>query len=179
VVVLAWPSLEIVETATARGRSPFPYVPGLLSFREGPILMRAFRRLREPPDLVILDGQGTAHMRGFGIACHLGLLLDVPSIGCAKSRLVGEHEEPGVSPGDHVPLRHEGRRVGSVVRTRRGVKPVFVSPGHRIGHAAAVRWVVRTCRGYRLPEPTRQAHLAANRLRVADATRPARSRPAR
>jgi len=166
VVVLALPSLEVVETATARGRSPFPYVPGLLSFREGPLLLRAFRRLREPPDLLICDGQGTAHMRGFGIACHLGLLLDLPTIGCAKSRLVGSYAEPGPTPGDVAPLRLEGRKIGTVVRTRRGVKPVFVSPGHRIGHAAAVRWVLRTGCGFRLPEPIRQAHAAANRLRA-------------
>ncbi|MHC4136075.1 MAG: deoxyribonuclease V [Planctomycetota bacterium] len=166
VVVLGWPGLEVVESATARGRSPFPYIPGLLSFREGPLLMRAFRRLERPPDLILFDGHGIAHMRRFGIASHLGLLLDLPSIGCAKRRLVGEHAAPGRKVGDQTPLVHEGRRVGAVVRTRAGVKPVFVSPGHRIGLAAAVRWVLATGAGYRLPEPTRQAHLLANRLRV-------------
>jgi deoxyribonuclease V len=165
VVVLAWPGLAVVEEATASGRSPFPYVPGLLSFREGPLLLRAFRKLRAPPDLVIFDGHGVAHMRGFGIASHLGLLLDVPSIGCAKSRLVGEHGEPLRAAGSRTPLRLEGRVVGAVVRTRKGVKPVYVSVGHRIGLPAAVRWALRTCAGYRLPEPTRRAHILANRLR--------------
>ncbi|MHC4549476.1 MAG: deoxyribonuclease V [Planctomycetota bacterium] len=165
VVVLSLPGLELVEQATAEGKSPFPYIPGLLSFREGPLLMRAFARLSRRPELVIFDGQGVAHMRGFGIASHLGLLLDLPSIGCAKSRLVGAHATPGPRVGDQTPLVHEGRRVGAVVRTRRGVKPVFVSPGHRLGLPAAVRWVLKTCAGYRLPEPTRRAHLLANRLR--------------
>jgi len=165
VVVLELPGLEVVEEATAKGRSPFPYIPGLLSFREGPLLVRAFRRLKERPDLAIFDGHGIAHMRGFGIACHLGLLLDLPSVGCAKSRLVGEHGEPGRRVGASAPLVHEGRRVGAVVRTRRGTKPVFVSPGHRISIPAAVRRVLECCAGYRLPEPTRQAHLLANRIR--------------
>jgi deoxyribonuclease V len=169
VVVLGWPGLEIVETATARGKSPFPYIPGLLSFREGPLLVRAFRRLEQPPDLVLFDGHGLAHPRRFGIACHLGLLLDLPSIGCAKSRLVGEHGAPGRQVGDQAPLVHERRRIGAVVRTRAGVKPVFVSAGHRIGLPAAVRWVLATGGGYRLPEPTRQAHLLANRLRISRA----------
>jgi deoxyribonuclease V len=166
VVVLALPGLEIVETATSRGRSPFPYVPGLLSFREGPLLLRAFARLRAEPDLAFFDGHGIAHPRGFGIASHLGLLLDLPSIGCAKKRLVGTHEEPGPEVGDTAPLLFEGRRVGAVLRTRRGVRPVYVSPGHRIKTAAAVRWTLRTGGGYRLPEPTRQAHLLSNRERL-------------
>jgi len=166
VVVVGFPGLEEVETAEARGRSPFPYIPGLLSFREGPLLMRAFRRLETPPDLVLFDGHGIAHMRGVGIASHLGLLLDLPAIGCAKSRLVGSHDEPGPQAGDSAPLLFEGRRVGTVLRTRAGVKPMFVSPGHRIGHAAAVRWVLACGAGYKLPEPTRLAHLHANRMRL-------------
>lgn len=167
VVVVSCPGLEVVEEATARGKSPFPYIPGLLSFREGPLLMRAFRRLKEPPDLVLFDGHGIAHMRGFGIACHLGLLLDLPAVGCGKSRLVGKHDEPGNTVGAQAPLRYEGRSVGAVVRTRRNVKPIFVSPGHRIGIASAVRWTLKMCNGYRLPEPTRRAHLLANALRRA------------
>jgi deoxyribonuclease V len=166
VVVLALPGLEVVERATAVGRSPFPYVPGLLSFREGPLLLRAFGRLTRRPDLVLIDGHGIAHMRGIGIASHMGLLLRTPSIGCAKSRLVGEHGEPGPAPGDWTPLVHEGRRVGAVLRTRRGVKPIYVSQGHRVSLAAAIRWTLRCCAGYRVPEPTRQAHILANRLRA-------------
>ena len=169
VVVCRLPDLAVVETATARGTSPFPYIPGLLSFREGPLLLRAFRRLRAQPDLVLFDGHGIAHMRGFGIACHIGLLLDLPSVGCAKTRLVGTHAQPGRAVGAEAPLRHDGRRVGTVLRTRAGAKPVFVSCGHRIGLKAAVRWTLSACRGYRLPEPTRQAHLLANRLRRAGA----------
>ena len=165
IVVLALPGLEIVETASAEGRSPFPYIPGLLSFREGPLLMRAFRKLKARPDLVLFDGHGIAHMRGIGIASHLGLLLDLPAVGCGKSRLVGEHAEPGARVGAQTPLRYEDRTIGAVVRTRKGVKPIFVSPGHRIGHAAAVRWTLKCCAGYRLPEPTRQAHLLSNELR--------------
>jgi deoxyribonuclease V len=169
VVVLSVPGLDVVEEITLQGKSPFPYIPGLLSFREGPLLMRAFKRIKERPDLAIFDGHGIAHMRRFGIASHLGLLLDLPSIGCAKSRLVGSHEEPGPEVGDQTPLLHEGRKVGAVLRTRQGVKPVYVSCGHRIGLAAAVRWVLETGAGYRLPEPTRQAHLLSNRARVAAA----------
>ncbi|MHC4933986.1 MAG: endonuclease V, partial [Planctomycetota bacterium] len=112
VVVLSLPGLEVVEQVTVQGRSPFPYIPGLLSFREGPLLMRAFRRLERRPDLAIFDGHGIAHMRRFGIASHLGLLLDLPSIGCAKSRLVGSHEEPGPEVGDGAPLVHDGKTVG-------------------------------------------------------------------
>ena len=166
VAVLSWPDLELVEEAHARGTSPMPYIPGLLSFREGPSLLRAFGKLGEPPDLVLFDGHGTAHPRGFGVACHLGLLLDLPSIGCGKSRLVGAHEEPDRSVGSQAPLVHGGRRIGAVLRTREGSKPVYVSPGHRIGIPAAVRWVLRCCRGYKLPEPARFAHKLANRERA-------------
>jgi len=167
VVVLELAGLQVVEEVTLEGKSPFPYIPGLLSFREGPLLMRAFRRLKSRPDLVLFDGHGIAHMRGFGIASHLGLLLDLPSIGCGKTRLVGEHDEPGEKFGDQTPLVHKRRRVGAVVRTREKVKPIHVSPGHRIGIEPAVRWVLSCCGGYRLPEPTRQAHLLSNRARVA------------
>lgn len=165
VVLLSLPGLETVEEATAEGRSPFPYVPGLLSFREGPLLLRAFRRLRGKPDLVLFDGHGIAHPRGIGIASHMGLLLGIPSIGCGKSLLVGEFDPPGPRRGDWTPLRHEGRRVGAALRSRAGTKPIFVSPGHAIGHAAALRWVLRCGEGYRVPAPVRRAHLLANRLR--------------
>ena len=165
VVVLELPGLQVGERGTPRGGSPFPYIPGLLSFREGPLLLRAFRKLKRSPDLVLFDGHGTAHPRRFGIACHLGVLLDLPAVGCGKSRLVGEHGEPGRAPGAWTPLRDDGERVGAVLRTRRGVKPVYVSCGHRIGLAAAIRWTLRCCKGYRLPEPTRQAHRLANEVR--------------
>lgn len=167
VVVLDFPGLQPVEVARAEGRSPMPYIPGVLSFREGPLLLRAFRKLSIRPDLVLFDGHGLAHPRRFGIACHLGLLLDLPSIGCGKSRLVGEYDEPGPAVGDFAVLRHDGRRIGSVVRTRERVKPLFVSPGHRIGFPQSMRWVLRCCAGYRQPEPTRWAHRECNAMRVA------------
>ena len=121
---------------------------------------------RDRPDLVIFDGQGVAHPRGFGLAAHMGLLIDVPSIGCAKSRLCGEHADVPKAVGSSGKLCYNGRTVGLVVRTRRNVKPVFVSVGHRISLRNAAAWVLKTCRGYRLPEPTRQAHLLVNRLRL-------------
>lgn len=168
VVTLALPSLATVEESTAEGESPFPYVPGYLSYREGPLLLRAFRALRRKPDLVLFDGQGIAHPRGIGIASHLGLLLDLPSIGCGKSLLVGEYDPPGRRVGDWTPLRHEGRRVGAALRTREGAKPIFVSAGHRIGLSAAIRWVLRCGEGFRVPAPVRRAHALANRLRLGE-----------
>jgi deoxyribonuclease V len=161
VVVLGYPELEVVEVAVEEAPLTFPYVPGLLSFREVPVLRAAFRRLAGPFDLLLVDGQGLAHPRRFGLACHLGLLLDVPAIGCAKSRLVGEHASPDEAAGSRSDLLDDGEVIGGVLRTRDGVKPVFVSAGHRIGLAEAEAWVLRCCRGYRLPEPTRLAHQAA------------------
>ncbi|MCS7045336.1 MAG: deoxyribonuclease V [Gemmataceae bacterium] len=165
VVVLRAEDLEVVETQHAVGASSFPYVPGLLSFREAPVVLQAFARLQARPDVVMCDGQGLAHPRRFGLACHLGLWLNVPCLGCAKSRLIGTYREPGRAAGATTPLRDRGEIIGSVVRTKTGVKPLFVSPGHRIDLASAVEVVLRCCRGYRLPEPTRQAHRAVNELR--------------
>ena len=161
VVVLSYPELEVVEVAVAEATLTFPYVPGLLSFREVPLLREAFRKLRGPVDLLLVDGQGYAHPRRFGLACHLGLLLDLPAIGVAKSRLLGEHTEPARAAGSRSDLVDKGKVIGGVLRTRDGVKPLFVSSGHRIGLAEAEAWVLRCCRGYRLPEPTRLAHQAA------------------
>jgi deoxyribonuclease V len=161
----SFPNLECLEIAFARAPIRFPYVPGLLSFREAPALVRVFTRLRMLPDLLICDGQGIAHPRGIGLASHLGLLLDLPTIGCAKSRLIGTHRLPAVRRGSIAPLSHAGRRIGSVVRSRQGVRPLFVSPGHRIGITAATRYVLECCRGYRLPEPVRQADLAVGAAR--------------
>ena len=136
----------------------FPYVPGLLSFREAPAVIEAVEKLPRRPDLLICDGQGTAHPRRLGLACHLGLRLDLPTIGAAKSRLCGEHRTPGGRRGCRTQLRLEGEVVGAVVRTRDGVKPLYVSVGHRVTLAEAIRWTLRCCRGVRLPEPTRRAH---------------------
>lgn len=162
VVLLDLETQEIIETATASGRGAFPYVPGLLSFRELPVLLQAFRGLRNVPQVVLVDGQGIAHPRRLGVASHLGLWLGLPTIGCAKSRLCGEADEPGPLRGQQTPLWLEGEQVGAVLRTRDRVRPLFVSPGHRINIPRAVEIVLRCGRGYRLPEPTRQAHLASN-----------------
>lgn len=157
----------VVEIATASLATTFPYVPGLLSFRELPVVLGAFRRLQAIPDVVLVDGQGIAHPRRLGIASHLGLWLDLPTIGCAKSRLCGMHGEVGVRRGDTVPLLLEGVEVGRVVRTRDRIRPLYVSPGHRVAIERAVQIVLACGGGYRLPEPTRQAHIESNRLRVA------------
>lgn len=165
VIVFSLLPWRLVESVVAWGRVSFPYIPGLLSFREAPVLLKAFRKLSHEPDLIIFDSQGLAHPRGLGLASHMGMLLDTPSIGCAKSRLIGEYREPGMRRGCRTGLTHRGARVGTVLRTRDGVKPVFVSPGHLMDHASAVEWTLRCCRGYRLPEPTRQAHIVVNELR--------------
>lgn len=162
VVVFEWPSGEVVEEVTAQRPAEFPYIPGLLSFREMPALLAAFEKLRARLDVIIYDGHGVAHPRGFGIASHLGVLLDVPAIGCAKKRLVGEYAEPGLEKGSREPLRLDGKTIGTVLRTRTNVKPVFVSVGHRIGLRSAVTLVLQTATRYRLPEPTRLAHLLSN-----------------
>ena len=144
----------------------FPYIPGLLTFREAPVLLKAFSQLPQEPDLLLLDGQGIAHPRSLGIAAHLGVLLNLPAIGCAKSRLCGEYEEPGMEKGSTAPLKDNGKTVGMVVRTRTGTKPVFVSPGHKMDFATSMKIVLALCRTYRIPEPLRQAHAFVNLLRA-------------
>ena len=154
----------VIETQTET-RGELPYVPRLLSFRELPVLLAAFAALRHTPDAVMLDGQGIAHPRRFGLACQLGLWLNVPCLGCAKSWLVGDHDEPGPRAGDSTPLTVAGESVGAVVRSAEGAKPVFVSPGHLQDTDSATATVRATLSGYRHPTPTREAHMAANRLR--------------
>ena len=161
VVVLGYPDLSIIEVATITGRLDFPYVPGLLTFREAPLVLAACEKLKVSPDLFIVDGQGFAHPRRIGLASHLGLCLDTPTIGCAKSRLCGEYEEPALEQGSFSELKDTGEVIGAALRTRSGVKPVFVSVGHKISLAEAVRWTLACCRGYRIPEPTRLAHQVA------------------
>ncbi|MDD5222804.1 MAG: deoxyribonuclease V [bacterium] len=158
VVVLDAETLETVEESVTEVECRFPYVPGFLIFREGPAVLEAFQKLKHAPDLVVFDAQGIAHPRGLGLASHLGLFLDLPSIGCAKSRLVGESAEPGPNRGDSSTLYFEGRDVGRVLRTKPGVKPVFVSPGHRMDQETAARVVLGLVTRFRLPEPTRRAH---------------------
>jgi deoxyribonuclease V len=173
VVVVALPSLSPVETAEATTLVGFPYVPGLFSFRELPPLLQAFRRLRTDPDALLFDGQGLAHPRLFGLACHAGVLLGRPSIGCAKSRLVGEHGPVGHARGSFAELRLEGRVVGAALRTRDGVRPVYVSPGHLCDLRSAVDLVLATTPRFRVPEPIRLAHAAATAERGRLEPRPA------
>jgi deoxyribonuclease V len=176
-VILDAQSLEVLEVARARVSSRFPYVPGLLSFREAPPVLAAAARLSRPPDLLLCDGQGMAHPRRFGLACHLGLILDLPTFGCAKTRLLGEHREPEPERGAFTRLVDRGETVGSVVRTRTGVKPLYVSAGHRIGLRAARRFTLSFCRKYRLPEPLRMAHRESNRARRGEAPAGQETRP--
>jgi deoxyribonuclease V len=166
VILLAYPAMDVIEEVSLSERAPFPYIPGLLSFREGPALIKAFGKLKGVPDCVIFDGQGIAHPRGIGLASHMGLFLDIPTIGCAKRRLVGVHDETGDEVGDYANLLLDGRIIGAVVRTKKKVKPLYVSPGHKIGLRKAVDVVLACCRGYRLTEPVRRAHLAVNRIRI-------------
>jgi deoxyribonuclease V len=167
VIVYRYPSLEEVERRMARRKLQFPYVPGLLSFREIPVLMAAFARLKTEPDLLLIDGHGRAHPRLFGLACHVGVLFDKPAIGCAKSLLVGEAGSPAAIAGSTAPLNFRGERVGTVLRTRDNTRTIFVTQGHRISLATAVK-VVRTCvDGYRIPKPTREADHYVRDLRRA------------
>ncbi len=163
-VILSFPQLELVEVKTAEGELTWPYVPGFLSFREMPLLLAACDLIRTAPDLVLVDGHGIAHPRRLGIASHLGLFLDIPTVGCAKSLLCGTHDALGVERGDTARIVHKGEVVGAAVRTRRNVKPMYVSVGHKCGFADAVESVLHCTGGYRLPEPTRLAHLAAGGL---------------
>lgn len=166
VVVMRFPELEIVETASVAAPLSFPYIPGLLAFREIPLLLQAFARLKRAPDLVLVDGQGLAHPRRFGIACHLGLLLDTPTIGCAKSRLFGHHRPPPLRRGGAAKLYdNDNHVIGAVVRTKDRTNPIYVSIGHKVDLPAAIRYALACGRGYRVPEPTRQADLYVGRLR--------------
>jgi deoxyribonuclease V len=161
VVVLSYPELEVAEVQTVEDTIDFPYVPGLLSFREAPITLAACAKLKITPDLILVDGQGIAHPRRLGLASHLGLFLDVPTIGCAKSRLCGAHGALADEAGSYAELKDGDETIGAVLRTKAGVNPLYVSIGHKVDLESAVYWVLQCCRGYRLPEPTRLAHLAA------------------
>ena len=161
VVVLEYPELREVETKVARGRLDFPYIPGLLSFRESPLTLAACQKLTVTPDLILVDGQGIAHPRRLGLASHLGLFLNTPTIGCAKSILCGNHELLGDEPGSYAEMVDRGEIIGAALRTKLGVKPVYISIGHKVDLQTAIYWVLECCRGYRIPEPARLAHLAA------------------
>lgn len=166
IVVLNARTLEIAEEYFIRGPIDFPYIPGLLSFREAPLLLKLFKKVSPAPQLVFFDGQGIAHPRRLGLASHMGLFLDCPTVGCAKSRLIGTHREPGVKKGCRARLKDdEGQTIGSVVRTRENCKPVFISVGHQIDLETAVRWTLKCTTRYRIPEPTRLAHNRVNAFR--------------
>jgi deoxyribonuclease V len=157
IVILALPDLKVVEQVVAEREAPFPYVPGLLAFREAPAVLDAMQKLTTRPDLLMFDGQGIAHPRRLGIAAHLGVYLGMPSIGCAKSRLIGQYEEPGPQAGDSSPLMAGREQIGVVLRSKPRTNPLFISVGHLIDLPTAVSFVAQTLRGYRLPEPTRLA----------------------
>jgi len=162
VVVLSYPQLNLVETQVVRQKITFPYVPGLLSFREAPVVLAACQQLVAVPDFILVDGQGIAHPRRLGLASYLGLLLNTPSIGCAKSILCGKHGLLGEHPGSSAEMRDGADVVGAALRTKAGVKPIYVSIGHRVDLPIAISVVMNCCQGYRLPEPIRLAHLAAS-----------------
>jgi deoxyribonuclease V len=161
IAVLTFPGLELVEAVTAQMETPFPYISGLLSFREGPIILAAAERLRHQPGAFIFDGQGVAHPRRLGIASHVGLWWDAPTVGCGKTRLVGEHADPATDKGASAALLHKDEQIGVVLRTRANVKPVYVSVGHRATLETARELVMRCAPRYRLPEPIRAAHRIA------------------
>ena len=161
-VVVSYPELEIAEIETAEGKLNFPYIPGLLSFREVPLILAALGQLSIEPDLIMVDGHGIAHPRRFGIASHLGLLLEIPTLGCAKSRLCGNHSPVPSKAGAFSELTDNGEVIGAVLRSKVGVRPIYISIGHRIDLLTAIQRVMNCCRNYRLPEPSRLAHLAAS-----------------
>jgi len=165
IMVFSWPELELMETAEAIEPVRFGYVPGLLSFREAPAILAAARKLKRKPDVLLIDGQGRAHPRRFGLACHVGVELDWPTIGCAKSRLIGEYGQVGQRKGCRRQLKDKGEVVGMVVRSREKVKCLYVSVGHKVELREAVKLVLGCCRRYRQPEPTRRAHQLVSRLR--------------
>ena len=160
-VLVSFPGLNVLEVSVVEDEVSFPYVPGLLSFRESPLVLKALEGLSIEPDLIMVDGQGMAHPRRFGIACHVGLLLDLPTIGCAKSRLFGIHADPGNEVGDFSELYNGDDVIGIALRTKAKTNPIYVSVGHRVSLDSARRWILECGGGYRVPEPTRYAHLAA------------------
>jgi len=164
--LMGFPGLDCLEDSSVVTESEFPYITGYLSFREGPAVAKALKGLKRMPDLLIFDGQGIAHPRGLGIAAFMGALLDMPSIGCAKTRLVGEYVEPGPKRGDYSPLIHKGVEVGAVLRTQDNVKPLFVSPGHRIDIKGAVDIVLSSAPKYRLTEPIRRADALSRKIKM-------------
>lgn len=166
VSLVSYPDMALIEQVTVEYRTKFPYIPGLLSFRECPAILRAFEQLGTMPDLVLVDGPGVAHPHGLGVASHLGVLLGVPTIGCSRSSLVGSYVEPEVSAGSQTSLVWQGKVIGAVYRSKNRVAPLFISTGHGVSRQSAVKLVIECCQGYRLPEPTRHAYAALNSARL-------------
>ncbi|MDP2571761.1 deoxyribonuclease V [Vibrio penaeicida] len=164
VVILDSKTLEVVESSISEGSEQFPYIPGLFSFREIPPLIEAFEKLNIQPDLIVCDGQGYAHPRRFGLACHLGVIFNKPSIGCGKTRLIGTHGEVGIHRGEKTCLTEGHEIIGNVLRTQDHINPIYVSVGHRISLSSACDWVLKLCPKYRLPETTRQADQLVNKV---------------
>ncbi len=156
-----YPEMILIEDSFAITKASFPYIPGFLSFREGEAIIEAIKGLKTKPDLILFDGQGIAHPKGMGIATHIGALLDIPTIGCAKSRLVGEYKEPRPKKGDWSPLRYNGKTIGAVLRTKDNVRPLFISPGHKIDLKSSIEIVLGCTSKYRIPEPLRRADYIA------------------
>ncbi|GAB4228115.1 MAG: deoxyribonuclease V [Chlamydiales bacterium] len=165
VVIFAMPNLSIIDQALGQMEITFPYIPGYLSFREAPVIIQTFNQLKLKPDVLICDGQGIAHPRRLGLACHLGILLDIPTIGCAKNRLIGEYSEPDNFQWAQSPLLEQNEQVGVVLRTKDNVKPLFISPGHKTDCATSVEVIKASIRKYRNPEPIRYAHHLVNSYR--------------
>ncbi len=161
VVVMTYPELEPVEIVRTQQPTTYPYIPGLLTFREGPVLEEAFTQLKHEPDVFVFDGMGQIHPRKMGIASHLGLWLDKPTIGCGKTHFIGDYEQPGINKGDYSEISYKGERIGVVLRTRKNVKPVYISVGHRADLESAIQLTLAVTPKYRLPRPIRLAHNAA------------------
>ena len=168
IVLFSYPELKIIGQATAISKTKFPYISGLLAFREVPALLNAWDKLTIKPHLMVLDGQGIAHERRTGIATHFGLVTNTPSIGSAKSRLTGQYDEPGNKPFNQSPMYDKGEVIGIALRSKKNCKPIYISPGHRISMEQSVEVIKNCLRGYRIPEPTRQAHLLVNKIRIED-----------
>ncbi len=171
VIVLSYPKLEIIEESSCVQTLDYPYIPGYLAFREWPLVRSCLETLKTKPDVLLCDGQGIAHPRGAGLASHIGVESGLITIGCAKNRLVGEYGELGIERGSISDLLYQGKKIGEVLRTRRGIKPLFVSPGHQIDFLHASQLILELCRKYRQPEPIRAAHCYVNQLRVRDGSR--------
>ncbi len=167
VISFSYPNLELKDYGIKRSKVSFPYISGYLSFREVPLILKALKGLKERPDLIMCDGQGIAHPMGLGLASHLGVLLNIPTIGVGKSILVGRFSGLGEEKGCFAPIYYQGKEVGAALRTRKGVKPIFVSPGHKVDLASAMEVVMASLRGYRIPEPIRMAHNLAVSFKVA------------